>query len=261
MWKKRFRSFGLIQEWAPTLSSDGAAFSQQQVDMYSTLIFALPEDDLSIIENVSEDDKTCGHTAWTALVNNYEDDGIYRCTELLQNLDTLQADGESDIQYLNHLVRLQRQLARVGDVVHDRRIIMYLVKGMRSEYHFITGTWDVHNLSMDAVKRDLHQKDMRIESRAQSRKMEPSTPLVVTFARAPSLVVCVVLPNVLFIIATLQSWLTVYIIVRCISRYVAAMSFIATPRTATMEFIYIRSCYTNVLVVVVSRQILAVSGQ
>jgi hypothetical protein len=75
VWKKRFRAFGLMQKWAPALLSDGAASSQQQVDMYSTLILALPEDDLSIIENV---DKTCGHTAWTALVNHYDDDGIYR---------------------------------------------------------------------------------------------------------------------------------------------------------------------------------------
>jgi hypothetical protein len=59
---------------------------------------------MSIIENVSEDDKTCGHTAWTALVNHYEDDGIYRCTELLHDLDTPQADGESGIKYLDHLV-------------------------------------------------------------------------------------------------------------------------------------------------------------
>jgi hypothetical protein len=95
---------------------------------------AVPKDDLSIIESISEDDKTCGHTAWTALVNHYKDDGIYWCTELLQDLDTPQADGESGIQYLNRLVRLQRPLARIGDVVHDRRIIMYLVKGMRSDY-------------------------------------------------------------------------------------------------------------------------------
>jgi hypothetical protein len=96
--------------------------------MYSTLILSLPEDDLSIIENVSEDDKTCGRTAWTALVNHFEDDGIYRCTELLQDLETPQADGENGIQCMNRLFRLRRQLARVGDVVHDRRIIMYLVK-------------------------------------------------------------------------------------------------------------------------------------
>jgi hypothetical protein len=72
----------------------------------------------------------------------------------LQDLETPQADGGSGIQYLNRLVRLQRQLARVGNVVHDCRVIMYLVKGIRSEYHSITDTWDVHDLSMDTVKRD-----------------------------------------------------------------------------------------------------------
>jgi hypothetical protein len=174
----------MMPMWAPTLSSDGAASSQQQVDMYSTLIIAMPEDDLSIIENVSEDDKTCGHTAWTALVNHYEDDGIYRCTELLHDLDTLQAHGESGIQHVNRLVRLQRQLARVvGDVVHDRRIIMYLVKGLRSEYHSITDTWDVHNLNMDTVKRDYRQKSMRIDSRAQSHATEPPTPVAFAASR------------------------------------------------------------------------------
>jgi hypothetical protein len=108
-------------------------------------------------DNFSEDAKTCGHTAWTALVNHYEDGGIYRCTELLQDLDTPQADGESGIQYMNRLTRLQRKLARVGDVVHDRRLIMHLVKGIRSEYHSIIDTWYVYNLSMDTVKRDLRQ--------------------------------------------------------------------------------------------------------
>jgi uncharacterized protein YeeX (DUF496 family) len=114
------------------------------------------------------------------LFNHYEDDGIYRCTELLQDLETPQADGESGIQFLNRLVRLQQQLARVGDIVHDRRIIMYLVKGMRSEYHSMIDTWDVHNISMDTVKRDLRQKGMRIESRAQSHTTEPLTPTVFT---------------------------------------------------------------------------------
>jgi hypothetical protein len=104
-----------MQKWAPAVSSDGAASSQQQVDMYSTLILALPEDDMSTIENVSEVEQTCGNTAWTALVNHYEDCSIYPCTELLQDLYTPQADGESDIQYMNRLDRLlERQLARAG---------------------------------------------------------------------------------------------------------------------------------------------------
>jgi hypothetical protein len=172
-----FRACGLMQKWAPALSSDGAASTQQQVDMCSPLIFALPEEDRSIIENVSEDGRTCGHTTWTVLVNHYEDDCIYRRTELLHDLDTPHADGESGIQYLNRLVRLQRELARVGAVVHDRRVIMYLVHGMRSEYHSITDTWDVHNLSTDTVKHDLRQKGMRFENRsAQSHTTKPPTP-------------------------------------------------------------------------------------
>jgi hypothetical protein len=52
---------------------------------------------------------------------------------------------------------------------------MYLVKGLRSEYHSIIDTWDVHNLIMDTVKRDIRQKGMRIESCAQSHTTEPPT--------------------------------------------------------------------------------------
>jgi preprotein translocase subunit SecA len=53
---------------------------------------------------------------------------------------------------------------------------MYLVKGLRNEYHSITDTWDEHNLSMDAVKRGLRQKGMRIENPVQSHTAEPQTP-------------------------------------------------------------------------------------
>jgi hypothetical protein len=35
VWKKRFRAFGQMQVWAPALPSDGAASSQQRVDMYT----------------------------------------------------------------------------------------------------------------------------------------------------------------------------------------------------------------------------------
>jgi hypothetical protein len=48
------------------------------------LIFALPESDLSIIENIYlHHDKNCGIAARAALVDHYEDDGIYRLSELL----------------------------------------------------------------------------------------------------------------------------------------------------------------------------------
>jgi hypothetical protein len=87
VWKKRFRAFGLMQRWAPALLENDAATAQQYLDMYSTLILALHEDDLSIIENVSEVDKNCGLKAWTAMVDHYKDDDIYRLVELLQDME------------------------------------------------------------------------------------------------------------------------------------------------------------------------------
>jgi hypothetical protein len=59
---------------------------------------------------------------------------------------------------------------------------MYLVKGLRSEYHSITDTWDEYNLSMDTVKRDHRQKGMRIGSLAQSHTTEPPTPTAFAFS-------------------------------------------------------------------------------
>jgi hypothetical protein len=142
VWKNRFCAFGLMQSWAPAMLRDDTATSQQQVDLYSTLIFALQEDDLSLIdEKITETDKNCGVAAWAALVDHHKDDGIYSLSELSHDTETQQAHGESSIQYLKRLVRLQRQFARVGDNVHDRRVIVYLVKGMLNKYHSITDMW------------------------------------------------------------------------------------------------------------------------
>jgi hypothetical protein len=94
---------------------------------------ALPEDDLSVIENLSEADKSCGIQAWMTLVDHYKDDGIYCLTELLQDMKKAQEDDESSLWYMNYYVRLQRQLARVGEDLHDQRVIMYFVKGFKKE--------------------------------------------------------------------------------------------------------------------------------
>jgi hypothetical protein len=77
MWKKWFRAFGLMQSWAPAILKDDTDTPRQKRDLYCTLISALPDDDLSVIENVSEADKSCGFHAWTILVDHNEDGGIY----------------------------------------------------------------------------------------------------------------------------------------------------------------------------------------
>jgi hypothetical protein len=60
--------------------------------------------------------------------------------------------------------------------------IMYLVKGMRKEYHSITDTWGVHNLSIDAVKRDLRQKGMHVESRGRTQMETPPLAAFLAFS-------------------------------------------------------------------------------
>jgi hypothetical protein len=168
LWKKRFRAFRRMQSWAPALLENHAATAQHHLDLYSTLIMALHEDDLSIIENVNEVDKNCGLKVWTALVDHYKNDGIYRFAELLQDIEKVHADDDTSLQYLSRLVRLKRHLARAGEDVHDRRVIMYLAKGLRQDCHSITDTWDVHSLSMDAIKRDLRHKGMRNKRRGRT---------------------------------------------------------------------------------------------
>jgi hypothetical protein len=60
---------------------------QQKLDLYSILFLALPDDDLSVIENVSEADKSCGFHAWTILVDRSEDGGIYEYHSITDTWD------------------------------------------------------------------------------------------------------------------------------------------------------------------------------
>jgi hypothetical protein len=71
-----------MQSRTPAILENDAATAQQHLDLFSTLIMALLEDDLSIIENVHEVDKNCGLKALTALVDHYDDDGISRLAEI-----------------------------------------------------------------------------------------------------------------------------------------------------------------------------------
>jgi hypothetical protein len=82
------------------------ATCHQQVNLYPALILALSKDDLSIVEYICETYKNCDLAALAALVDHYEDDGVYCLSELLQDMEVPQGDSESSIQNLNRLVGL-----------------------------------------------------------------------------------------------------------------------------------------------------------
>ena len=174
VWKLRFKAFAATQSWGPALLDSSEATAKQHGDLYANLVLALPEDDLAIIEDIDQDSSEGGHLAWTALVRHYEDDGIYRCAQLLEQMDQEQQDDETSLEYLNRLVRLQKKLARVDEIVTDRRVIMHLVKGLKDDYASITDTWDVATVTLDMARKDLLQKGKRVENRKGSKNGQTS---------------------------------------------------------------------------------------
>ena len=169
VWKMRFKAFAMTHPWGPAITDSGDATVKHHGSLYANLVLSLPEDQLAIIEDIGETNPKCGYLAWAALIQHYEDDGIYRCAQLLEMMDLQQPDDETSLEYLNRLVRLQKKLARVGEVVTDRRVVMHLVKGLKDDYASITDTWDVTRVTLDRVRKDLLQKGKRVESRKGSK--------------------------------------------------------------------------------------------
>ena len=165
VWQKKFRAFARTQSWGPAIKNAESATQSQHESLYTNLILALPENDIATIEEVDEDDPKSGYLAWDALVKHYEDDGIYTCATLLAEMDKEKLETETAVEHLNRLIKLQRKLARAGEKVSDRRIVMHLVKNLGNEYGSITDTWDLSSISLDIVRKDLLQKGKRIESR------------------------------------------------------------------------------------------------
>ena len=144
----RFKALAITQSWGAAILDNPETTKKQHGDLYANLVLALPEDGLAIIDGVQEAENKSGYLAWEVLIQHYEDDGIYRCAQLLEDMDHEQQDGETSLEFLNRLVRTQKKLARVNEIVTDRRMIMHLVKGVKDDYASITDTWDVATISL-----------------------------------------------------------------------------------------------------------------
>ena len=165
VWKMRFKAFCTKQGYGMALDDDEKASAEMQLELYTSLVLALPEDDLAHIEETDEKDITCGTLAWQALMSHWESSGLYRRADLQKSLQEVQHDTETAAQFFNRLLRLRNKLARVGETVSDDTILMHLVAGLRDEYASITDTWDESTMTLDKAKTDLKVKAVRVEQR------------------------------------------------------------------------------------------------
>ena len=95
VWKMRFKAFCTKQGYGMALDDDEKASAEMQLELYTSLVLALPEDDLAHIEETDEKDTTCGTLAWQALMSHWESSGLYRRADLQKSLQEVQHDTET----------------------------------------------------------------------------------------------------------------------------------------------------------------------
>ena len=76
VWKMRFKAF------CTKLDDLEDASEEMQLELYTSLVLALPEDDLAHIEETDEKDSKCGSIAWQTLMSHWESSGLYRRADL-----------------------------------------------------------------------------------------------------------------------------------------------------------------------------------
>jgi hypothetical protein len=142
------------------------------------MVLALPEMTLHIIRTVDRKSKAAGCHAWQALLRRFEHDGIHRRGDLLDVEDEKQRLEETCVDFFTRLLDGQAQLARVDEVIPDRRIVMKVcARGLRHEYSFMTDALNERDstLTLDFVESLLATIGVRIERRlAEQKESEPT---------------------------------------------------------------------------------------
>ena len=176
LFRTRFTAFVDAVGCDAALDSEGEDDAAQQKKLYSLLVLALPETTLHIIRKVDRKSKAAGFHAWQALLRRFEHDGIHRRGDLLDALDEKQRQEETCVDFFTRLLDVQAQLARVDEVVPDRRIVMNVVRGLRPEYSTMTDALNERDssLTLDFVENLLATTGVRIERRlAEAHESEP----------------------------------------------------------------------------------------
>ena len=165
--KKRFRAYSRRQKYHTALDDSENSTEEQQSNLFADLLLAVPESDLSIFNGIDESDDDCGTQAWQALVEYYEDDGVYRINDLYDEFDRKQRPEETAIDYFNHLVRIRSELLAAGEELKESRVSGKLIAGLRDEYSTVTDSVDQNDgsFTLATTRRWIQQAGKRVESR------------------------------------------------------------------------------------------------
>jgi len=68
-WKMRFKAFYTKQGYGQAFDDFEEASADMQLELYTSLVLALSEDDSAHIEETDEKDPKCGFLAWQALMS------------------------------------------------------------------------------------------------------------------------------------------------------------------------------------------------
>jgi len=69
VWKMRFKAFCTKQGYGQAIDDFEEASAEMQMELHTSLVLALSEDDLAHIEETDEKDPKCGFLAWQDLMS------------------------------------------------------------------------------------------------------------------------------------------------------------------------------------------------
>jgi hypothetical protein len=172
LFRTRFTSFVDAVGCDGALDSEGEDNVAPQKKLYNLLVLALPETTLHIIRKVDRKSKAAGFHTWQALLRRLEHDGIHRRGDLRDGMDEKQRQEETCVDFFSRLLDVQAQLARVDEVVPNRRIVMNVARGPRPEYSTMTDALNERDssLTLDFVENILATTGVRIERRLAEQK-------------------------------------------------------------------------------------------
>jgi hypothetical protein len=93
----RFKSFCTKQGYSEASDDLEEATAEMHLELYTSLVLALTEDNLAHIDETDDKDPNCGSLARQALMSHWESSGLYTRANLQKSLQEAQNDAETNV--------------------------------------------------------------------------------------------------------------------------------------------------------------------